>query len=184
MAKLLSRCGGAAMFLKMVGFIFVVCSSSLIGFKMACSLEGRLRDIRNLKLALGILEKEMTFLGNSLPRALSATAKVEENVVKIFIECGEMLESRQGYCVSDAWKTSVEKHVRNTFLDKEDKEILLSIGSGLGQYDIESQSKSIDLICVQLEMQERKAQEQITKSSKMYKNLGVLAGVAVGVMLL
>lgn len=172
------------MFLKIIGFLFVVGASTLIGFKMAGSLEARLRDIRNLQLALGVLEKEMTFLGNSLPRALLATVKIEGNTAEIFKECGKMLQSRLGYCVSDAWKMSVEKHVKNTFLDNEDKEILLSIGLGLGQYDSESQSKSIRLICSQLEMQEKKAQEQIVKSSKMYKNLGVLAGISIGIMLL
>lgn len=172
------------MFLKIMGLLFVVGASSLIGFKMAEGLEERLRDIRSLQLALGVLEKEMTFLGNSLPRALSAAVKVGGSSAGIFKECGEMLQNRQGYCVSDAWEISVEKHANNTFLNNEDKEILLSIGLGLGQYDSESQSRSIKLICSQLEVQEKKAQEQIAKSSKMYKNLGILAGIAVGVMLL
>jgi stage III sporulation protein AB len=172
------------MFLKIIGFLFVVGASTLICFKMAESLDGRLRDIRSLQLALKALEKEMTFLGNSLPRALYSAAKAGENINMIFKECAELLQSRRGYCVSDAWKMAVESHIKNTFLNSEDKNILCSIGLGLGQYDPESQSKNISLICSQLEMQEKKAEEHIVKSSKMYKNLGVLAGIAVGIMLL
>lgn len=172
------------MFLKMVGIIFIVSASTLIGFSYSARLEQRLKDLRSLRLALGTLEREMVFLSNPLPHALHSAARVGGSISQIFKDCGDLLTSKKGYCAFEAWNESIEKNWFNTHLQSEDKEILLSLGNNLGTYDIQNQTESIKMITSQLEVQEKNAEEEIKKSSKMYKSLGVLGGLAISIVLI
>lgn len=172
------------MLLKVLGLVIIMTASTLIGTNLTKNLEGRLKDIRDTQLSLQILEREMVYLSNSLPQALIAASKVRGNVSDIFRECGEILNCKQGYCTDDAWKMAIEKHEQNTFLDAEDKQIILSLSKSLGSYDMQNQTNSIGLVTSQLAIQEKKAEEIITKNSKMYKSLGVLGGAAISIVLL
>lgn len=172
------------MFLKITGLLLVMAASTLIGFKAAQSIEGRLKDLRDIGIALQILEREMVFLAKPLPEALLSASKIKSNVSTLFKECGEMLSSKMGFCISDAWDACINKNFMNTFLNEDDKQILLNLGKSLGSYDIQNQTQNIRLIISQLLIQEKKAEEAILKSAKMYKNLGVLAGAAIVIVLL
>lgn len=172
------------MLLKIIGLTVVMTASTLIGFKMAYHLEGRLNDLRNLQLSLQVLEREMVFLSNPLPRALLSASNVKSRLSKIFKECGELLKSKQGYCINEAWEIAVNNNFYHTFLDNHDKQILLSLGKCLGVYDINNQTNNIKMISSQISVQEKKAEEYIAKNSRVYKNLGVLSGAAIAIVLL
>ena len=172
------------MLLKIIGVTTVLITSTGIGMKMAQKLEGRLRDLRTFMVGLQILEREIAFLSNSLPDAFIKISYIKGNTSHIFKECGDILKSKQGYCVEEAWEKAFEKYYMNTFLEDEDRQILLNLGKSLGAYDIENQIQNIKMITSQLGIQEKKAEENIAKNSKLYKSLGVLAGLAIVIVLL
>jgi stage III sporulation protein AB len=60
----------------------------------------------------------------------------------------------------------------------------LSLGNSLGSYDIENQSNCLKLVDSQLDLQQRNLEVLISKNGKMYKNLGVLGGIAICIMLI
>lgn len=172
------------MLLKIIGLTIILITSTQIGAKMAQRFEGRLKDLRGFSLALQILEREIAFLSNSLPDAMIKVSYIKGNPAVIFRECGEILKSKEGYCVEEAWTMAFDKHVGNTFLEDEDKQILLNLGRSLGSYDIENQSQNIKTIQSQLCTQEKNAEELIVKNTKLYKSLGVLGGIAIVIVLL
>lgn len=171
------------MFVKVFGIIIIMTASILIGSKFAEKLEGRLNDLRLLQLAFQTLEREMVFLTTPLPEALTKASKIGTSASNIFLGCAQLLNSKQGYCVSEAWNISVEKNICHTFLDNEDKKILLSLGTNLGAYDSQNQTQSIKLVTSQFEIQEKKVEELVSKNVKMYKNLSILGGLAVVIIL-
>lgn len=171
------------MIFKIIGVVIVLVSSGLIGIQLAKQLENRLNDLRCISLALQILEKEISFLSNSFPDALICASNVRSNVSKIFKECGMLLKSRQGYCINDAWRLSVEKNIGSTYLNDEDKEVLLNLSKSLGAYDIEHQVNSIKIALSQNELQEKKAHDIMEREVKLYKKLAVLGGLAIVIVL-
>jgi len=171
------------MLLKIIGIIIVLVSSSLIGIQLGKQLENRRNDLRCTNLALQVLEKEISFLSNSLPDALIFASNVKSNVSRIFKECGILLKSKQGYCADDAWRISVESNISHTYLNKEDKEILLNLSKSLGYYDIEHQVNSFKMIGSQIAIQEKKAQDIMEKEVKLYKKLAILGGLAIVIVL-
>lgn len=172
------------MLLKILGVIFVIASSSLIGQMICKRLEYRLSDLRDTKLALSILQSEISYLMNSLPEALKNASKVDGNISKIFLSCEKLLNQKIGYCSRDAWNISVNENYKYTYLSDSDKEILLSLGKNLGLYDLEKQICNIKSISMQLDNQENHVKEVIEKNSKMYKSLSFLAGIAISIILI
>lgn len=83
--------------------------------------------------------------------------------------------------IRSEWKNALKKC---TALADEEMRLLIEIGSSLGTADTESQLK---LLSAQLdevhEMYERRCSEYRTKG-KLYRSLGILAGVTVGIMVI
>lgn len=67
---------------------------------------------------------------------------------------------------------------------KEDIEILKSFGYGLGNSDVYNQEKNFDLAIELLKRQLSNAEEESKKNEKLYKNIGVLAGLAINILFL
>jgi len=80
---------------------------------------------------------------------------------------------------AQAWEKAVVEGIRNTALNREDREILISFGKLLGSSDREGQIKNIRLTVSQLSLQEQKAEEIRKKNETMYRSLGILGGLAI-----
>ncbi|HHW60530.1 MAG TPA: stage III sporulation protein SpoAB, partial [Syntrophomonadaceae bacterium] len=59
---------------KLMGIIFIIAGLGSYGLMEANGLKLRVRQIKELKMALGFLEKEITYLQTPLSLALSRTA--------------------------------------------------------------------------------------------------------------
>ncbi|MFS8541749.1 MAG: stage III sporulation protein AB, partial [Tissierellales bacterium] len=69
-------------------------------------------------------------------------------------------------------------------LKEEDIELFLSLGRLLGTSDRTDQEKNFKLILNQIEILINEAKLEKDKNEKMYKNLGILAGIAIVIILL
>ena len=67
---------------------------------------------------------------------------------------------------------------------KEDGEILKDFGKNLGSTDKENQLKNFKLIYLQLEKQQKDAENLKNKNAKMYKSLGALVGITIVILLI
>jgi len=90
---------------------------------------------------------------------------------------------KEGMCADEAWTKAVKENISATSLNSEDEVIIISFGKMLGSSDLEGQIKNIRLTVNQLRIQEQKAEELRSKNEKMYKNLGVLFGLAIIILL-
>lgn len=69
-------------------------------------------------------------------------------------------------------------------LEEEDVELFLSLGRLLGNSDRADQEKNFKLILNHIKILKEEAKLERDKNEKMYKNLGILAGVAIVIILL
>ena len=81
-----------------------------------------------------------------------------------------------------AWLEALE--AENNIINREDKEILKGLSNLLGKVDLEGQVSEIELVDNFLNTQIEKAEQDSKKNEKMYKTLGVTAGLAIVVVLI
>ncbi len=166
------------MIFKLLGSMLIVTSSTFIGNSIAQKYIKRAKEIRIFQVGLQMLETEVAFSLNNLPDALNKIgASIPEDVGRVFKYTSDLLSKRTGISAQEAWSSSISNFDTHLNLDRDDKEILIAFGNSLGSSDKENQIKNIHLTCTKLSIQEKKAEELKLKNVKLYKNLGVLAGV-------
>jgi stage III sporulation protein AB len=171
------------MLIKIIGAAIILGSTSIIGFSLSRDCSKRPRILRELQAALQMLENEISYMSNLLSDAfmrIYTSSGTEASI--LFKEAAKKLDS-MGTTADEAWKSAVNDLYSRLALKKEDKAILISFGSMLGNSDLDGQISNIRLTTSQLKLQELKAEEIKKKNERMYRSLGVLGGLALIIIL-
>lgn len=148
--------------LKILGIIGVILSLSGFGFLKANSLSHRVTKLKLICEGLQILSELISYSGEEIERAL----------IKSFSSCPFItVKNRRAVC-------------EDTELAAEDKRIINDMFSRLGSGDREAELNRIELCRGLIELQLKSAQDEYQQKSKIYKALGVCAGLAAGIFIL
>jgi stage III sporulation protein AB len=171
--------------LKLTLLLLVFLTCSTIGYLYGKSFSLRLENLINLEQCIKILETEVVYGLTPLPEALSNVhRKGKEKVSYIFEEIKEDLVNNKRGGVYDSF-LSVEGNLYNNLnFKKEDVETFLSLGRVLGTSDRIDQQKNFILVSNQISAQIFEAREERNKNAKLYRNLGVITGVAIIILLI
>lgn len=170
---------------KFIGCVLIFLSCSGIGYMLGVRFKSRVRELKLLRMSIQMLETEIVYANTPLPDAFSTVSKKSLAPVKeVFKSVSEALGKKRHFSVSEAYESAILEIKGRLSLNKEDMELLSSFCSSLGNSDMEGQVKNFKMILKQLENQEERAEEARGKSERMYKNLGVLAGLAIAIILL
>ncbi|NLY43491.1 MAG: stage III sporulation protein AB [Clostridiaceae bacterium] len=173
------------MILKIIGCILIIASSTVMGYSAAYRFARRPEELRALQSALQILESEIVFSVNPLAEAFERISKnTSQSIGIIFKSTADLLKQKTGMTAQQAWAISIKKCESQMNLNKEDIEILLAFGSSLGCSDKDNQVKNIRLACSKLAMEEKKAEILKEKNERLYKNLGLLGGMLISLLLI
>lgn len=82
----------------------------------------------------------------------------------------------------DAWNSSLDTTVTN--MKEDDIGIIKNLGRLLGKTDIEGQLNEIKLVNNFLDTQIRTAEDEKNKNEKMYRTLGIVAGMTITILLI
>lgn len=173
------------MVLKLIGGILIIAASSFIGFIYSRDLSRRPHDLRMLQSMLQMLENEIVYLSDVLPDAFERISRINNAEVAVFFEkAAQNLRKEKCIDAASAWGNAVKENIYKTALNEEDEKILLLFGKLLGSTDIDGQIKNIRLTVQQLGQQEQKAEEFKKKNETLYRNLGILGGIAIILILI
>jgi stage III sporulation protein AB len=172
------------MLFKIAGSIIVILSCSFLGYILSRDCSKRPQQLRELQGLLQMFENQITYLSDVLAEVFDRIGRVGSETCIFFRKAAELLKEGSATNAYAAWEQSVGSCIRMTALNREDEEILLAFGRSLGNTDIEGQIKNIRLTLTQLGIQEKKAEESRKKNESMYRNLGILGGLAVVIILL
>ncbi|ATY84394.1 stage III sporulation protein AB [Kyrpidia spormannii] len=171
--------------LQWVGSAFVLTASAGLGFYKAERLRKRVEALRSVQAGLQLLDTEIAFSATPLPRALARIARVcAPPAAVIFADAAEGLESRPEVGAGVHWEAAVGKRCAELALAPADEEILVQFGRTLGVSDREDQRKHIRMALERLSVQEREAAGEAAQRVRMWRSLGILAGLAVVVLLM
>lgn len=88
----------------------------------------------------------------------------------------------QDMSAGEAWKCGIQSSKTN--LKEEDLKVLENLEKLLGKTNIDGQLSEIELIEQFIIEQTKLAEEEQKKNEKMYKSLGIIAGLAIVIMMI
>lgn len=142
---------------------------------------GLLKRVLTLETVIRLyqyLYDRLKFLQPSVGSLISQAAVCAEFKDLTFLPaCGESL--RRGESFPESWKTAVEAFPE---LKREEKTVMLSLGDILGASDLESQLSAIEYGKALLETRLETAREYAGKHKKLYRTLGILAGLGIAIL--
>ena len=154
--------------------------STVIGISIADRYTNRVNDLKNIRNILNILETKIKFTYEPLPQIFEEISnEFKGEVSRIFqIAKEKMVELSAG----EAWHFAIENS--NTNMNEEDLNILNGLEKLLGKTDIDGQLSEINLIKEFIDIQIKKAEEEQIKNAKLYKNLGIMIGMIIVIILI
>ena len=171
--------------LKTMGVACVIAAFGSGGLMGARRIDNRVEQIKTARLAMGFLEKEITYLQTPLSLALEHTAHMTQPPLRVlFAESSRSLQNRQGISVEEAWESAMVRLKEQADLKEEDLEILRSAANQLGASGVEEQKKLFSLLQEELKIQEEKARGKVKSEHKLWSYGGFILGVTVVLILL
>ncbi len=172
------------MWIKLLGCLLVVFAASALGFSKAAEFSARLNCLMDVQSALRRFEGEIAFTKTPILEVFTKLAKDSGGwVSKVFSDVVEQLKQCDGIPASEAWRTAVFRS-KESMLKNEDIEIILDFGKCLGSTDVDGQLLNLSAVIAQLDRQMENARETRDKNQKLYRSLGVYAGILIAVLLL
>lgn len=160
--------------------LFIFASAVLIGLAFANTYKQRTDDLKSMRNILNIFETKIKYTYEPLPQIFEDISKdYTGSISNIFkISISKMNELSAG----EAWEYALDNST--TSMNKEDINVLKNLGKLLGKTNIDGQLSEIELIKEFIDVQINKAEEEQRKNEKMYKNLGVIIGLALVIILI
>lgn len=166
--------------IKYICVFLVFLISFYIGNLISKRYSLRLKELKDIKNALNIIESKIKFTYEPLPDIFMQTSKMlSKSISQIFVQASNNMKTWDS---EKAWEISIQKSKTN--LNEEDMENIKSFGKMLGKTDKEGQLSRIELTKTFIEMQIEKAKIEEQKNAKLYKTLGAVVGLAFVIILI
>lgn len=166
--------------MKLLGVVFIVVSSIIVGTRIGKMLKCRCDYIRQMIGAFQVFENEISFGSAPLPEAfMHAAQSVEGKLQSILNEVSE----RMG---KNCWKTP-KRAMEEALLAVSDgfgDDILIELAERIGKYDVETQLAGIHIAKQRAEQILRSLESEYGVKSRTYRTLSVCAGMATAILLL
>lgn len=170
---------------KALGALLVIGACTAVGWQMAANLTRRPRELRALQAALAILATEVTYGASPLPEALRRSAAAAGGPVgRLLIRTADLLVGGGGITAGDAMQQAVREVEPTTALRQPELEALAALGAVLGASDRRDQARHLELARTRIASEEGRAAEERTRYERLYRYAGLLAGVALVLVLL
>lgn len=173
------------MIVKAAGCLLILAATSAWGSKAACELGQRYEQARQLELLMIRLRSEILYartclgdvflsLGDEFPDPYASWMR---------LMCQEM-EKRQGSAFFEIWRDAVAKCLADSALPDKDRNRLADLGSQLGEADLEIQIRALDLYLEELKRSMEDMREEMKNKQKLFRCMGIMAGLFIMVFLI
>jgi stage III sporulation protein AB len=130
------------------------------------------------------LENEIHYMNRPLGQAFMSLSRGKKDRISGFARRVCELHTKMEISIEAAWHKCLEEFRSQWPIHREEWDLLYCIGEVLGKTDRENQSSFLSLMREKFAVREKAAEEDRTKKDKLYKNLGVLGGLAVVLVLI
>ncbi len=170
--------------MKLIASIMIITASTLWGMNKALRYSKRVSELRQLQQAFKLLETEIIYGFTPLAEAfLHISQRHIGPIGKLFNQMGSGLNENGDLTTGQLWELTLNRIWSETALKKGDREILHQLGAQLGETDRQDQIKHIQLALRMLESEEMDALHEQKTYASMYRNLGVLGGLLLVILM-
>lgn len=170
--------------LKLIGAAIVLLSTTFSGLRAAGYFARRPQQIRQLRTGLKLLETEIVYGATPLCLALDHIARrLNGEVSQLFTAAASLLDENHTLTTDECFRQAIHQTWPATAMKESEKEIMLHLGTVLGQSDREDQKRHIELAIMNLDSEEKQAIEDQLKYEKVCKSLGFLSGLLIVILL-
>ncbi|MBO5059757.1 MAG: stage III sporulation protein AB [Clostridia bacterium] len=162
--------------LKLIGAVMIIVSGAAWGFLQSERLKKRTEELEKLISALGLLENDIAYGKRDIKTALYSIGRLQD--VKLFCSAAENMDS---VGIKNAFLSALDTH--GEYLSGTDKEAAAVLADNLGMTDSSTQIKCIRHTVGILKTAHENAVCEYEKSGKLYRGIGVLAGLAAVILL-
>ncbi len=173
------------MWIRLLGAIFVISAGALGGCMVGRQLRARQERLTDGKRAIELLQAEIRSTGLSLPEALLQVGRYAANAYgHAFCEIADNLLEYTGEPVSDIWARVVGDKLSSPCMKEQDMRQFIAIGEQLGLADCRLQETILQRYVTYAEGELQQLNAEVTEKCRLYRNLGILFGVFVTLVLL
>ena len=180
--------------LKWIGMVLIVASCSGLGVQLAHLCVERVRQCRQVEQCLQRLLGEIRFHQLPLEAALLETGKAlgNQGFADFFIRLSRQLtgicdsgeqQADEDVTLAALWQEELDRYLEGSLL-QEEQELLLRLGQELGTLDLEEQVRSLQHCLDQWRQHIEGLQRKVESHGRLYRGIGVSAGVFLAILLL
>lgn len=167
--------------IKLAGCITVIAGCSAAGIIKALSYKERCSELENILELIRVMEMEITYKKEPLHKTFEKIAALKECwFCNLLRTCSRKLADSED--LKNAWDSSITDNLSACPLHEEDLIILRDITLGLGKSDTGGQKSILEPAVIRLEKALKNAKMQYEKQGRMYRGLGISAGIIIVIM--
>ena len=170
------------MYLKALGAILVLFSTTSIGYLLSRRLHVRIDSLQAVLSGFQLLGSEIGYLKTPMNEAFLKAAGGASGH-SFFYEVVQE-QKKEGAFIADSYEKALLQNYKRYDLTEKDLNILLEFKNNLGMCDLDSQLQMIEYIKKGIGTQIEEGRRIEQKYGKLYKSLGFLAGAFLVVLFL
>ncbi|MDR1617324.1 MAG: hypothetical protein LBR98_10080 [Syntrophomonadaceae bacterium] len=173
------------MWLKVLGGILIVAGCGVWGLLEAKKIRRRLEQIKELRLALNFLEKDITLMYVPLSEALDNAGDFCDGGIGCFFRRGAAsLREKSGITAGEAWRSGLAELKKHSALREPELRLLEGVAEQIGISEAGEQRKCLDLVSEQLKIIETRNYENMENNQKLWVYGGFVLGAVVVLLLI
>lgn len=173
------------MLLKCVGLVMLMSACAMFGISLSRDYIARINNLSQINKMLLLLKGEIKYNNSGINEAVRKVSLQTDNIIGVFLKkVSEKFENGK-VTLKEAWNYGADEYLKNqSKLSEKDILILKELGANLGVTDRETQINNITKCMDVIDMTIQELNETRGEKCRLYKTLGVMAGVFVAVVLI
>lgn len=164
--------------LRLAGSLFIILSCTLIGYEKSKEVTIHRKELEELQRIILMIQTELKYIKSPFGELFGKLQnKTEGNFKEWLKEMSEDLRGFQQGTLEDIWSTSVDNHLHESFLTREELNELKQVGKHI------SHTEALDLFLIQIELFIQQTREEEKTKKKMYQSMGIMTGIFLVIML-
>ncbi len=173
------------MLLKFIGITIVGIASSSFGLSLSIDFQKRIKQLLQINKILLLLKGEIEYNNSGIVETLSKVKKQTTGVYKSFLEEVQKALLKENVTLKEAWNYGVDNTLAvGLKLKDSDLDTLKELGVHLGITDRHTQVSNLERCMELIDRTICELNETKTEKCRLYRMLGVSAGVFTAIVLI
>lgn len=167
--------------LRLIGAALIFLAGSCTGIAASAALNRRVSAFEQMERLVVFVQTQIRYSAAPIWKIIRQAAGGEFSRLSFLQDAAARME--QGEAAAKAWKNAIVAHRDDNVFTKEDFDLLIGYGSGLGSSDIAGQLLHCETYRELFRDRLQKARAEAQTKGKLYMTLGVAGGIGVALLL-